>query len=487
MARGDTWSVIACADWSKERKKREVYAASPRDKRVWRMGPPRGGWDFESVVAAAETAGAEETGPALVGFDAPIGVPAGFIDPTRARSFTAWLRSPRGTEAFVPVRSPGEWTVSRPFFIVPGGEGSIKAFYARMEEALVVQPLRWIERKTQGKCVFIAGGIPGSVGSSAIDLWSGLRKCPSRVAIWPFDGGIEELRRGSKTVVGEIYPRMAYGLAIGLGKGRQVRVAVAKTNREVREAFLQELMGGENWVRRRKVTICDFERAAESEDAFDALVTAAALLRCVLEGTPLSNTPLDDRVAEGGILGGGSVYLNRREQAFRPGDAGGGVGTVSRTRKRRSRRTYPRYSCPIGRCHKEFRGSRSGWDAHVQSVAQHRAWHPTVKSRRNACGCSDTSSPSSFAERRVGRDVTERLEVRVSAGPGWKSTSRCGSGSTGAAGPARAFSGGGSVVLEEAVATARYHRGATRMPARRPMSWSPWTREYQWPCYASVR
>jgi len=50
------------------------------------------------------------------------------------------------------------------------------------------------------------------------------------------------------------------------------------------------------------------------EDAFDAGTTAAALLRMVLEGLP-PHAPVD-RLAEGGILGTGSVHLDLPEARF---------------------------------------------------------------------------------------------------------------------------------------------------------------------------
>ena len=46
----------------------------------------------------------------------------------------------------------------------------------------------------------------------------------------------------------------------------------------------------------------DDERAVGSEDDFDSLFPAAALLRCLLENVPLAGGSVDAR-AEGGIVG----------------------------------------------------------------------------------------------------------------------------------------------------------------------------------------
>jgi hypothetical protein len=74
------------------------------------------------------------------------------------------------------------------------------------------------------------------------------------------------------------------------------------------------------WARLQHLELLDQEW--DSEDAFDAFVTATALLRCILEGTAISDSRFEDRVAGGGILGSGSVRLDEREEAFKPADAG---------------------------------------------------------------------------------------------------------------------------------------------------------------------
>jgi hypothetical protein len=80
----------------------------------------------------------------------------------------------------------------------------------------------------------------------------------------------------------------------------------------VREAALERLLGM-RWVRAHRVTVSGQEEAVASEDAFDALLTAAGLLRCVLEGTAMTHAALEDTVAEGGILGLGGLDLSRPE------------------------------------------------------------------------------------------------------------------------------------------------------------------------------
>ena len=71
------------------------------------------------------------------------------------------------------------------------------------------------------------------------------------------------------------------------------------------------------WLRACAAEPRDPEAARRSEDDFDALLTAAALLRLVAEGRPLS-CELVDPAVEGGILGTGGVSLPFVPMTFSP-------------------------------------------------------------------------------------------------------------------------------------------------------------------------
>ena len=314
-------AVIVCADWSRDLASREVYAASPQERRVWRLEPPDRGWTVEAVVRDAQAAANSRRGVALIGFDAPIGVPSSFLNAARCRTFLEWLRGPWSTIDRRPCLTAEEWSVQRPFVAVPKAEGGLKAFEQRMG-LFEVEPLRRVDRATRAKPVFVASGIPGTVGFSAMDVWTGLQQLEDEVAVWPLAGSLEDLLGGGKPVVAEIYPRLAYGLALSEAPAGQRRcVRVAKTDPHERKAFLRQLTRGGSWARLQHLELLDQEWAKDSEDAFDAFVTAIALLRCILEGTAISDSRFEDRVAEGGILGSGSVRLDEREEAFKPADA----------------------------------------------------------------------------------------------------------------------------------------------------------------------
>ncbi len=377
------WSAILCADWSKKATKREVYAASPGQRRVGRLLPPAGGWTVGLVLAAAEVSRARG-GAALVGFDAPIGVPESYWRAVGGTSFPAWLRSvAEDLRFFEPLSDPARWSLKRPFVRIPSGEGSRRAFEGRLARE-GIDPLRKIDRLAHAKPAFIASGIPGSVGSATMDLWRGLGAAllqeATAPAVWPFDGRLGELARGPRAVVGEIYPRLTYARAAALDVASDLHpLSVAKTRREVRTAFLDRLSEPGAWPRRLGVQLDDLSFACDSEDAFDAFVTAAALLRCHVEGTPFSDPALEHPVAEGGILGSGGVRLGLREATFNVGPAQVALGRAPQQRRLLERRHSLLHRCPILDCLREFKGSRGGWDGHVGSLRLHPNWHPEVR------------------------------------------------------------------------------------------------------------
>jgi hypothetical protein len=153
---------------------------------------------------------------------------------------------------------------------------------------------RAIDIATGAKSVF-AFDLPGQVGPAAQSLWSELIFAIEhpRVAIWPFDGSLEDLAEHAEIVAAEIYPRAAYGTAIGL-ELPATPVVLAKTKKTVRENVVRHVLTTE-WISEAGVVTEDPSRAIESEDDFDALMTAAALLRLTLAERPLSTFTIDRR------------------------------------------------------------------------------------------------------------------------------------------------------------------------------------------------
>ncbi len=130
-------SAILCADWSKDMRKREVYAADVEGREIHRLA---GTWTAASVIEAARKAAGD--GSALATFDAPIGVPISYWQklregprfPDDVASFPAWL--PVALERpryFENSRTPRDWSVAQPFFAIAPGAGGRRVWEDTLE------------------------------------------------------------------------------------------------------------------------------------------------------------------------------------------------------------------------------------------------------------------------------------------------------------------------------------------------------------------
>jgi hypothetical protein len=304
---------ILCADWSAHQRGRAAAVADTVTRRVSLLSGP-------VTLARLLDVAASYGGPVVVGIDAPIGAPRSLLRALQIESFRNLLRWASSSPAFFsPVTGAADWRPQRPFFAVPAGAGSLTAF-RDAAAACGVDLLRDIDRQTGAKSFAITSGIPGSVGSSAVALWRELITSldDDRVRLWPCDGegdltDIASAGRGVRVVVAEIYPRAAYATALlDVPAAARPQVALAKTKPPVRLAAVDALLKA-GWRGAAGVVVDDdaLDAARASEDAFDAVFAACALLRAHLDGDPPSAPLLHPRT-EGAIWGTGSVDLGRR-------------------------------------------------------------------------------------------------------------------------------------------------------------------------------
>jgi 8-oxo-dGTP diphosphatase len=302
--------VIIIADWAKNPGKRAVYMARPSPGRmIQRHEPPPQGWSLDRLVQLALRLRDERGTAVLIGIDAVLGLPTAFARVAGCSGFVdalSWLESSGGLRE--EAESAATWRPERPFFRVPAGPGGLTAFYDAAGGSSAM--LRQIELRTGAKSVFVLSGIPGSVGSGSRALWQELAPMVDRAGrelrLWPFEGSVAELTSQSSLILAEVYPRAAYAVALASELPTLLR-PLAKAKPAAREAALGELEAV-GWLRASGVELRDLEAARRDEDEFDALLTAAALLRLVTEGRPLSCERVDPAV-EGGILGTGGVTL----------------------------------------------------------------------------------------------------------------------------------------------------------------------------------
>lgn len=166
---------LLCADWSKEQKGRALYVANVPKREVRRV--KKYPLTLESALALAQE------GRVLLSFDLPLGLPASFL--SAIRNFSGW-EAASTFPSFLPIaaRTPSffmsqtearQWCVNQPFFRVPPGAGA-RANFEQAAAGAGIQLRRGIDIKASGNPIFITGGIPGSVGSAAIDVWLGLAR-----------------------------------------------------------------------------------------------------------------------------------------------------------------------------------------------------------------------------------------------------------------------------------------------------------------------
>ena len=303
--------AFVSADWSKRANKRSVHVAMPRTRCIRRAKSTA--WSLAALLELAREL-KEETGPVLLGMDLALGVPAGYwrmVQQEAAggrppRHFLDWLAglNPK-SDFFREVRSPDDWRTGRPFFAVQPREGGKTAFTRKVAGNM----LRRIDEATGAKPLFAVSGMPGTVGSATRALWRELipllKESNRDFAVWPFEGALPALLADKRIVLAETYPGLAYAAAVAARLPTRRR-RIAKTQKATRADF-SDCLAKAAWVREHGVCLGDLGPARTSDDAFDSHMTAAAVLRCVLEGRALCDDAWIDGEAEGAMLLAGPV------------------------------------------------------------------------------------------------------------------------------------------------------------------------------------
>jgi hypothetical protein len=295
---------IIAVDWGKEAGKRSAYRADLPSRVISRSG-------FDGTLEHLLDYAASLTSPVLIGIDAAIGFPAaawqrlGYQPGPGSVTFIDYLLDPSlPADFFEAVSGPEEWSPLRPFVRPPPRQRwSLKAFDAASGNGFY----RRIDRQLKANPIFLTSGIPGSVGSGTRALWQELIALAgvSPFRVWPFHGPLSSLLESGKPVVAEIYPKACYGIALAKTLPATL-TALPKTRVRARQGALGGLLAS-TWVAREGVMFEDLDAAVKSEDDFDALMSAAALMRLHLEGAPIESPGTVDAVAEGGVLGAASV------------------------------------------------------------------------------------------------------------------------------------------------------------------------------------
>lgn len=249
----------------------------------------------------------------LVGFDFPIGLPVGYAERAGIQEFLALLPElGRGEwgDFYRVAERPEQISFQRPFYPQRPGGTKIQHLLDALDMESSYRLLRRCDRahgdRQAAAPIFWTMGAK-QVGKAAISGWRdllapALRSPDLDVAVWPFEGRLNELLQQRRTVIAETYPAEFYrhlGLNVRSKRVQADRQANAPT-------FLR--WADENSIalsREMHSTIEDgFGSLSDGDDRFDAAVGLFGMLN-IVSGRRSSGEPDDPTVrqVEGWMFG----------------------------------------------------------------------------------------------------------------------------------------------------------------------------------------
>lgn len=285
---------VAAADWSLHPRKRWVCVAEGVV-----VSAPQQVTDAASLLVG--------DGPAVVGFDFPIGLPEAYCRGAGITDFPSVLARE--------WRASNEPSLAQPFYPhAPGGRSK-----RVLEQALELESRQWLrecDRLTGAGALFWTLG-PKQVGKAAITGWREvLRQRPDGWKLWPFD----EVDVQRDRWVAEIYPALAYRLM-------HLPANFGKRKQDARRAQAAKMLAFAEGLELRlsdqlTASVLDgFGASAAGEDPFDAFTGLLGMVDS-LRRVPFPHAPPQDAVRrrEGWILGltdktitlGGGIWLDNK-------------------------------------------------------------------------------------------------------------------------------------------------------------------------------
>jgi hypothetical protein len=304
---------IVHADWGKNPGKRWMASALIAVDGSVHASATRKVQDAATLLVSRPPQHTTRT-PALFGFDFPIGLPHGYAERTSVstfRSFLSDLANGKWPEFANLAETRDQISLQRPFYPrKPGGTRQQHLFDGHSVPDMDALRRRCEKarpgRRAACSLFWTLGG--QQVGRGALSGWlESLLPAVSRpdldVAIWPFDGELNDLLDRHATTVAETYPAEFYS---HLG----IKLRGSKRKQDVRREHSDALL---DWARTHRIRLSTdlhaeiedaFGSKADGEDRFDAVVGLMGMLN-VLLGKRGSGEPLDDPnlAVEGWILG----------------------------------------------------------------------------------------------------------------------------------------------------------------------------------------
>jgi hypothetical protein len=295
------------ADWSVHPGKRWLARATLRPDGSYRASAPQPVGPLESLWARlGHEAG---SGPVLLGVDFPIGLPEAYAERAGITEFRAALKG-FDDRFYAVAERQDEIDLQRPFYPMRPGDRRRQHLLDGLKLAAWSDLLRRCDRRSPSRaaaCAIFWTQGASQVGKAAITGWRDLLAPALRagldLALWPFQGNLDELLARHRFVVAETYPAEVYG-HLGLNrKGGKRKQVVRRSNAAPLLAWAEQtgVELGPDLV----AGIEDgFGTEVSGEDRFDAVVGLFGMLNVVLGRRPpgAPDDPIIRRI-EGWILG----------------------------------------------------------------------------------------------------------------------------------------------------------------------------------------
>lgn len=297
--------LVAHADWSAAPVGRALVLAEPDRGGGWwlRLGEPPKLPELLAIPGA------------LIGFDAPAGLPLAYAQARGIGSFRAFLKGLGPDDPFWrPVAPPERPSLARPFYPARPGGASRAVLEAGLGLGPFVTHLRLCDRLSGAQCLFWTLG-PKQCGRAALAIWRELLLPRlDRLLLWPFDGPLERLLRETRPVVAETYPGLAYRL-LGLPRFAKRRIEERTRLAGTLEALAEELGAKfEPGLARELANAFPDGR----DHGFDALLGCLFLLEIVEGRRPTGDpVPAEALPIEGWMLGLGPGTARTRPSRAR--------------------------------------------------------------------------------------------------------------------------------------------------------------------------
>jgi len=313
-------NIIVHADWSKDCHKRWAATGILNEDGYYTAKEPSQVKDMLGLLCEMRRASGSD-GIILAGFDFPIGLPVKYAERAGIKDFPSFLQSSaRGEwEDFYRVGEVAdEICLERPFYPRCPGGTSINQLLSGLGLEKTEDLLRSCERprpdRRAAAPLFWTMGAK-QVGKAAIHGWKevlapGIEDEGLKMALWPFEGTLQELLKKGGIVIAETYPAEFYRqMGIRFPKS-QPKTEHGKRSQEDRKSLAPIFI---NLCDR-----CDVKLSKElqnmvhggfgpdkaGEDRFDAVIGLLGMIN-VIRGNQPSGDPVsqDIRMVEGWILG----------------------------------------------------------------------------------------------------------------------------------------------------------------------------------------